>query len=102
MDNNSFTYDIFKKFEQDKFSFVYQGYFANNIVINAVDLIENNTLKDISFRKLRRKLSYLMIESFQNITRYADEPTNRDNTYFDELFIVRNIAIIFILFRLIL
>ncbi len=91
MKSTFLTYEIFKTFEKDKFCFAYQGYFANNIVMNAVDLIENNIVKHSSLRKIRHKLSYLMIESFQNITRYADEPQNRDENYLDELFLVRNI-----------
>jgi len=91
MKDASLTYEVFKTFDEDKFCFVYQGYFANNIVMNAVSLIENNIMKHSGFRKLRHKLSYLMIESFQNITRYADEPENRKGNYLDELFLVRNI-----------
>ncbi len=91
MKSISFTYDVFKIFEQDKFSFVYQGYFANNIVMSAVELIGVSIKKHSSLSKIRHKLSYLMIESFQNITRYADEPKNKKESYLDELFMVRNI-----------
>jgi len=91
MQETSLTYEIFKTFDEDKFCFVYQGYFANNIVMSAVDLIENNIMKHSGFKKLRHKLSYLMIESFQNITRYADEPDDKKEKYLDELFLVRNI-----------
>ena len=92
MDEASLTYSTFKTFREDKFSFAYQGFFANNIVITAIDLIENNIVRHRSFRKLRHKLSYLMIESFQNITRYGDEPENKDGNYRKELFLVRNIG----------
>ena len=91
MADTSLTYSTFKTFSEDKFSFVYQGFFTNNIVITAIDLIENNLQQHKGFRKLRHKLSFLMIESFQNITRYGDEPENRDSSYRKELFLVRNI-----------
>ena len=92
MVDNSLTYSTFKIFREDKFSFAYQGFFANNIVITAIDLIENNIVRHKSFRKLRHKLSYLMIESFQNITRYGDDPENKNEAYRKELFLVRNIG----------
>ncbi|RLD67151.1 MAG: hypothetical protein DRI95_05300 [Bacteroidetes bacterium] len=91
MDESSLTYNTFNTFGEDKFSFIYQGYFANNIVITAIELIENNIDKHKGFKKLRHRLSYLMIESFQNITRYGDEPENKTDKYRKDLFLVRNI-----------
>ncbi len=91
MEESSLTYSTFKTFREDKFSFVYQGFFTNNIVITAIELIENNLIKHSGFRKLRHKLSFLMIESFQNITRYGDEPENKNHEYRKELFLVRNV-----------
>ncbi len=91
MDEPSLTYSTFKTFHKDKFSFVYQGFFTNNIVIAAIELIENNLAKHSGFRKLRHKLSFLMIESFQNITRYGDDPENKELNYRKELFLVRNV-----------
>lgn len=91
MDEPSLTYTTFKTFREDKFSFVYQGYFTNNIVITAIELIENNLAEHSGFKKLRHKLSFLMIESFQNITRYSDGPENTEYKYRKELFLVRNI-----------
>ena len=91
MDEPSLTYNTFNTFHDDKFSFIYQGYFTNNIVITAIELIENNLDQNRGFKKLRHRLSYLMIESFQNITRYGDEPEKKKDAYRKELFLVRNI-----------
>ncbi|MEN8122078.1 MAG: SiaB family protein kinase [Bacteroidota bacterium] len=91
MDKPSLTYTTFNTFRDDKFSFIYQGYFTNNIVITAIELIEKNLAKHRGFKKLRHRLSYLMVESFQNITRYGDEPKNKEDKYRKELFLVRNI-----------
>ena len=33
-----------------------------------------------------------MIESFQNIIRYGDSPTDRKDNYLNEMFLVRNIG----------
>lgn len=92
MDNLSLTYKFFNSFEQDKLAFAYMGALSNHMVVSAINLIENNLAKDSSFKKLRHKLSFLMIESFQNIIRYGDEPTNKQLKYMKEMFMVRNIG----------
>lgn len=68
------------------------GALSNHMVVSSINLIERNLTKDSGFKKLRRKLSFLMIESFQNIIRYGDEPANKELRYRKELFVVRNIG----------
>ncbi|MFN8256719.1 MAG: SiaB family protein kinase [Bacteroidales bacterium] len=91
MEQYPLTYKFFETFNEDKLSFAYMGALSNQMVVSSINLIENNLAKDNSFRKLRHKLSFLMIESFQNIIRYGDEPT-KDLKYRKEMFIVRNIG----------
>jgi hypothetical protein len=95
MDNSSITHAYFNSFKEDKLSFAYMGILTNQLVISAISLIEQYLQIDTNFRKLRRKLSFLMIESFQNILRYGDEPSNKGLKYRKEMFIVRNIEGIF-------
>jgi hypothetical protein len=68
------------------------GALSNQLVISSINLIEQHLAVDHSFKKLRHKLSFLMIESFQNILRYGDEPSNKDLIYRKEMFMVRNIG----------
>jgi hypothetical protein len=88
----SLTHKFFNSFADDKLSFSYMGALSNHMVVSSINLIEQNLAKDNSFKKLRHKLSFLMIESFQNIIRYGDEPVNKDLNYRKEMFIVRNIG----------
>lgn len=92
MEDSSLTYKYFNTFEKDKLMFVYMGALSNHMVISSINLIEKNISKDNNFRKLRRKLSFLMIESFQNIIRYGDEPSDKQFRYRKEMFMVRNIG----------
>jgi hypothetical protein len=92
MNKNPLTYKFFNSFKDDKLSFAYMGALSNQMVVSSINLIENNLVKDSSFKKLRHKLSFLMIESFQNIIRYGDEPANKDIKYRREMFITRNIG----------
>jgi hypothetical protein len=92
MEDSSLTYKYFDTFKNDKLLFVYMGALSNHMVISSINLIEKNISKDNDFRKLRHKLSFLMIESFQNIIRYGDEPVNKQFRYRKEMFMVRNIG----------
>ncbi|MBN1251092.1 MAG: SiaB family protein kinase [Bacteroidales bacterium] len=92
MKNSSITYSTFNTFKSDSLLFVYMGFLSNIMVINSIDLIERNIVKNEGFKKLRRKLSFLMIESFQNIIRYGDSPKIRKENYLNEMFLVRNIG----------
>jgi hypothetical protein len=92
MDNSSITHKLYNTFKDDKLSFAYMGFLSNQLVISAIGLIEQHLSVDRGFKKFRHKLSFLMIESFQNILRYGDEPLNKDLKYRKEMFLVRNIA----------
>ncbi len=89
------AYSLFKLLEKDNISFIYQGDFTNPILGMATDLIKNHANDEVGFRKLRNKLSFLMIESFQNIVRYADSHRANELNLADELFITRNIGDLF-------
>jgi len=92
MEQFSLPHKYFNSFKDDKLSFSYMGALSNQMVVSSINLIEQNLAKDSSFKKLRHKLSFLMIESFQNIIRYGDEPVNKDIKYRKEMFLVRNIG----------
>lgn len=83
-------YQFFRLLEKDTISFSYRGSFSNNVLTMATQLFKDNV--EDRHLKLRNKLSFLMIESFQNISRYADtdEEINLDNN--SEFFMTRNIG----------
>ncbi len=89
-------YDYFKILEDDSISFTYRGSFNNSILSMATELIKNNM--DEEHSKLKNKLSFLMIESFQNIAKYADtkteenEASNLPAESENEFFMTRNVG----------
>ena len=82
-------YEFYKLLEKDNISFSYRGSFSNNVLTMATQLFKDNLEEEHG--RLRNKLSFLMIESFQNISRYADsEKEVLDET--SEFFMTRNIG----------
>lgn len=85
-------FDIYKELQKDSISFVYQGHFSNLVLSMATDLIRNHLEKEFNLINLRNKLSFLMIESFQNIVRYADSHRQDEVGHLTpEIFLTRNI-----------
>ena len=72
MDNSS-VYSFFFKIRKYKFGFMYLGYFNDEITEILIDIGECNLLSDSSMSKLRKKISFLMVESFQNIVRHSEK-----------------------------
>ena len=83
-------YKFYNLLEKDNISFSYRGSFSNNVLTMVTQLFKENV--EEKHERLRNKLSFLMIESFQNISRYADndEKPNLDET--SEFFMTRNIG----------
>lgn len=81
------TYNFFRLLKEDNLAFIYQGSFSNKIIAMATNLIKNNIDNKSGFVTLRNKLSFLMVESFQNIVRHGDKS---DLGLGQEIFITRN------------
>ncbi len=88
---NKAIYDFFHILKDDKISFSYRGSFSNNILAMATNLVKSNL--DEEHSKVRNKLSYLMVESFQNIARYADSDKSMpEPEEYSDYFMTRNIG----------
>ncbi|MEA2041215.1 MAG: SiaB family protein kinase [Bacteroidota bacterium] len=88
---NRIIHDFFQILKDDNIAFSYRGNFSNTVLAMATNLFKNNLNEEHS--KLRNKLSFLMIESFQNIARYADSDKGLSEP--DELsdyFMTRNVG----------
>ncbi len=88
--NNNTIFQFFNHLKNDKISFAYRGSFSNSVLAMATELIKNNM--DAEHSKLRNKLSFLMIESFQNIARYADSEAFPEPETNSDFFMTRNIG----------
>lgn len=84
------SYWFFNKLENDHFSLIYMGEFVDEITET---LIRANIASIDEPEILKKKLSFLMVECFQNIIRHADKPEiiNVTNNK-PKMFLVRNIG----------
>ena len=64
-------YSFYKKFEEEEISFAYFGVISDVITDMLIDLSDNYLLKSKDSKKLSRKASFLIAESFQNIIRHG-------------------------------
>ena len=66
-------------FEQDKLCFVYNGVFNDNITDKVIALAEQNVSRFDELTKLRKKVSFLIVECFQNVVRHGEsKPSQSD------------------------
>jgi len=91
MEINS-TYKFFQDLRDDSLCFIYQGAFYNTITAMIIDLLENSIDESSGFSNLRNKISFLTIETFQNIIRHGDNPIIENQPKSRGLFLTRNIG----------
>lgn len=90
--NIDIPYYFFKLLETDATTFIYQGDFSDELTAKAIRLGEHSTRNVSVFNRLRKKISFLIIECLQNVIRYEEKPelvhktNNRPGT-----FMIRNI-----------
>lgn len=77
MDSQS-VYRIFLNLKDDNLCFGYQGDFTDDMTEKIVALSEHSINNLEEAKKLRKKVSFLMAESFQNIVRHADSPAAKN------------------------
>ena len=87
----SLVLDIYREFERDQLAIVYNSEFTNYILGMMTNIVKDFLFEDKSMVKLRNKLSFLIIEAFQNTMRYGDHHFKEQADLSHELFILRNI-----------
>ncbi len=80
-------FKIYNILHRDDFSFIYRGIFSNNILNLITDLVQNTN--NIVERPINNRLTYLTIESFQNVLRYSESKVS--STKHSDLFAFRKI-----------
>ncbi|MCQ2974644.1 MAG: SiaB family protein kinase [Bacteroidales bacterium] len=81
---------LFQILKNDDFSFIYLGKFDNIVLGITTELLKNYMTQNEDSEGKKNKLSFLLIESFQNILRYGLAGRGSENKN-GEIFIVRNI-----------
>ena len=87
MDNNT-NQILFNELKDDDLSFIYLGRFDNSVLGMATELWKGYMAKSSDSEGQKNKVSFLMIESFQNILRYGLSGRPEDETS-GEIFVVR-------------
>jgi len=86
------TYEFFQLLSQDKLNFTYHGNFSDEITDMVLNLVENNIVQGNEFLSVRNKVSFLMVECFQNVIRHGENEQMRNVVERPGLFITRHIG----------
>ena len=84
--------NFYKKLRSDNLSIVYQGDFSDGLTEKIIALSEYSIGKSPEIIEMRNKVSFVIVECFQNIVRHGnDHGVNSDNSvWFPGLFSARN------------
>lgn len=80
-----------EKLKDDELSFIYLGKFDNSVLGFATEILKGHMTLASDTEGKKNKMSFLMIESFQNILRYG-VLGRKENETSGEIFIVRKTA----------
>ncbi|MBN4051473.1 SiaB family protein kinase [bacterium AH-315-M05] len=86
-------HEIYQNIKTDNLCFIYQGEFTDDMLESIISLSEYNLNNKEDLRKLKRKVSFLMVESFQNIVKHGNKVYSiggGDNK--SGMFLIRNIG----------
>lgn len=85
-------YSTYLTLKNDNLSFIYQGDFSDDITSKIINLSEYNISNISELSKMKKKVSLIMVECFQNIIRHGDEIDKKSSTTHSRMFIARNIG----------
>lgn len=60
--------------KDEYFEYIYRGNFTPEITQNIINLTANKFYVDTSTKTIRKRITFIMIECLQNITRHQDKP----------------------------
>jgi hypothetical protein len=71
-------HEFFRLIEDDNLSLFYRGDFADDITVRLIDLSESHFKEGKEQMSIKKKVSFLMAECFQNVIRYGEENKAED------------------------
>jgi len=92
--NLATLYDFYNIIKEDNMSFVYQGEFSDDMTEMIASLSEFDMLNANEVTRLKKKVFFLMVESFQNIVRHGEKTKISYNKTANKagIFLTRNIG----------
>lgn len=70
---------FYQTLSSDNLCFVYQGDFSDNITEKIISLSEHSMDSDQDLMKIKNKISFLIVECFQNIVRHGNDAPSKTN-----------------------
>lgn len=87
------AYSFFEKSKDCGISFAFRGACIDALTANIIDLSESTIVESQGLPKVSRKISFLLVECFQNIVRHGEEPPPElAATLNDGLFSFKNVG----------
>lgn len=87
-------YQTFSILKDDRLCFIYQGDFKDEITAKIINLSEYNIENTTEISKMKKKVSLIMVECFQNIVRHGEDVDKSKlprTTTKSRIFIARNV-----------
>ena len=92
------AFNFFEKSKECEVSFAYRGPFMDDLTSKIIDISENTCADNQDLPKVSRKVSFLLVECFQNIVRHGEETSSElASTLKNGLFSFKNIDNAFII-----
>ena len=82
------AYEMTKSVNEDYIEYIYRGNFSDGITANILNLTEAKFINDENVFSSRKRISYLLIESLQNVIRHHDIPGD-DKLSGESLFVIQ-------------
>ncbi len=67
-------FDYYKELENDRLSFIFNGDVSDDITDGIIRITEFNVNNFDALNKLSRRISFIMVECFQNVVRHGKNP----------------------------
>ncbi len=84
-------YDQYLTFRKDDLTFIYQGDLSDEDTAKIISLSDFNLGNTKEFKRLRKRISFLMAESFQNILRHKEVSASNDHSEQNSFFLTRSL-----------
>ena len=71
--NLDFSLSLFDAMQKDNLSYIYRGFFNQQITDSILDLTETNLQSEEQSSKMKKRVYAIMVEGLQNVTRHQNE-----------------------------
>lgn len=83
------AFDFYSKLKDDSFSLIYMGEFDDDLTSHLMRIQETSSDER---RGIKKRVSYLIAECFQNVIRHSDDEIDAQADYTQKMFIMRQMS----------